>query len=464
MTISASDPTHHHSREHSELFAPHVWPSQATLEDGQLHLAGHAITDLVNQWGTPAYFLDVADLIERAEGFVESMASCGQQHGIKTSVYYASKAFSSIAVLRWVHEAGLRVDVSTEGELAVALRAGIPCKDIGLHGNNKSDTELRLAIEHRIGRVVVDSLQEIDRLSQLWQENPDGDPIPVMVRITTGVHAGGHDFIATAHEDQKFGLSLASGAAEEAIRKIIADPGLKLIGLHSHIGSQILDLEGFGQALQRLLELRAKIESTHQILIDELDIGGGYGIAYLPEDQAPTPAQIAEFLLNSVAEISTQLGVQPPEISIEPGRSIIGPAMITAYRVGTTKMVQVNPQLSRAYVSVDGGMSDNIRPALYDAKYHVQLANRTSQARPQLSRVVGKHCESGDIVIPDVDLPADITPGDVLTVAATGAYCRSLASTYNMVPRPPVIAVTATKVWPIMRRETIADLLILDEG
>lgn len=455
------------SSEGSSLEHAHVWPiSAATTGDGtatQFTLAGHRIEDLVAQWQSPAYFLDVADLKARASAFVTAMQEHGARHGIVTSVYYASKAFSSIQVVRWVHELGLRVDVATEGELAVALRAGVPGNDIGLHGNNKSDAELALALEHSVGRIVVDSIQEIDRLGQLAAENP-GTTLPVMVRVTTGVHAGGHDFIATAHEDQKFGLSLTSGAAAEAVQKVLATPGLQLTGLHSHIGSQILDLEGFGQALARLLQLRGQIQDEHSYLIPELDIGGGYGIAYLPADEAPSPDSIAEFLLSEVAKRCQELGQAPPEISIEPGRSIIGPAMITAYRVGTTKAVQVEEGFTRRYLSVDGGMSDNIRPALYGAKYHVALANRNSAAAPEHSRVVGKHCESGDIVIDDALLPGDIGPGDLLVVAATGAYCRSLASTYNMMPRPPVIAVTPEASWPIVRRETIEDLLALDLG
>lgn len=438
------------------------WPRSARIIDSEFHLAGQSLTSLVQRWGTPAFFLDVADLRYRAGGFVEGFSRVGASLGIDTAVYYASKAFSSKAVLRMVHEEGLRVDVSTEGELRTALAAGIPGEDLGLHGNNKSDAELDLAREYRVGRIVADSLEEIDRLGRLAAES--AATLPVMIRVTTGVHAGGHEFIATAHEDQKFGLSLASGAAATAIDRVLADPGLELVGLHSHIGSQILDLGGFTAAVERLLILRADVHRRTGYLVRELDIGGGYGISYLEHDQAPSAEQIAQVLLGEVSRISAELQQTPPQVSIEPGRSIVGPSMVTAYRVGTTKDVQVDETTTRRYISVDGGMSDNIRPALYGAEYTVILGNRSSSASPTTSRVVGKHCEAGDIVIQSAALPSDITRDDLLVVAATGAYCRSLASNYNMVARPPVIAVTEERQWEIVRRETIEDILSLDVG
>lgn len=434
-------------------------------DDGALSVAGADLRAVAAEHGTPAYVVDEADLRARARSYAEAFAAAfAESEGLAgADVYYAGKAFLSLAVARWVHSEGLRIDTSTAGELAVALRAGVPGEHIGLHGNNKSDEELVTAIEHRVGRIVVDSLGEIERVAALAAER--GVRAPVMVRVTTGVHAGGHDFIATAHEDQKFGLSLASGAARQAFEEILAAPSLNLIGVHSHIGSQILDLAGFEAAARSVLQLRAEIAEETGHLMPEVDLGGGYGIRYTgADDEPPSPAQIATGLATIVHAVCAELGTEIPRISVEPGRSIAGPAGLTLYRVGAVKPVALDGGGERLYVSVDGGMSDNIRPALYGAAYTAALANRTSAVEHVTARVVGKHCESGDIVVHDVALPADIGPGDLLAVPATGAYGRSMASQYNLVPRPPVLAVTEGQVRPIMRRETLEDLLALDLG
>jgi diaminopimelate decarboxylase len=327
-----------------------------------------------------------------------------------------------------------------------------------LHGNNKSDAELAAALDAGVGRVVVDSLAEIDRLSRLCTER--GATQPVLVRTTVGVEAHTHEFIATAHEDQKFGFSLAGGDALDAVRRVLAAPGLDLVGLHSHIGSQIFDAGGFEVAAHRVLGLLVQVRDELGVELPELNLGGGLGIAYTSADDPADVVDMGRSLRSIVERECTAYGLTLPSLAIEPGRGIAGPGTVTVYEVGTVKVVEG----VRTFVSVDGGMSDNIRTALYDADYTVVLASRDSTAPPMLARVVGKHCESGDIVVKDAWLPADVQPGDLLAVAATGAYCRSMASTYNHVPRPPVVAVTGAGSRVLLRRETVEDLLSLDVG
>lgn len=439
---------------------PGLWPENLTIVDGVWSLGEQPLTELAERFGTPAYLLDVPGLRARAahyrRAFTEAFAPAPVQ------VYYAGKAFLSIAVARWMHAEGLRIDTASGGELATALAAGVPGADIGLHGNNKSDEEIDSALEAGVGRIVIDSLDEIDRVEALAARR--GVRAPVMVRVTTGVHAGGHEFIATAHEDQKFGLSLAAGTAAEALSRIAGREHFELLGLHSHIGSQILDPDGFAAAARALLQLRADHAERTGMLLGELDLGGGYGIAYLPDEAEVDVTSVAGSLARTCAQECQRLGTPMPEFSFEPGRAIIGPSMLTLYRVGTVKPVPVEEGLTRWYVSVDGGMSDNIRPALYGADYHAALASRTSTAAPVLARVVGKHCESGDIVVHEVQLPGDVRAGDLLAVPATGAYGRSMASQYNLLPRPGVVAVGDGAPREIVRRETIEDVLALDLG
>jgi len=429
--------------------------------DGSLEVGGRDVRDLAAEYGTPVYVLDEADLRARARAFVTAFTEAFADLA-GADVYYASKAFASVAVDRWVHEEGMHVDVSTGGELAVALRAGVPGDALALHGNNKSDAELERALRAGVGRVVVDSLAEIDRLADLAGRLDL--PAPVMVRVTTGVHAGGHAFIATAHEDQKFGLSLASGAARAAVDAVLARPELTLLGLHSHIGSQILDLSAFEVAAGALLRLRAEVAEETGTLMPELDLGGGYGISYTGADAPPAPEEIAPALAGVVRRASADLGTPPPRVSVEPGRAVAGPAGLTLYTVGTVKPVVLDDGGERRYVSVDGGMSDNIRTALYEAEYTAAVAGRRSEAPTVVSRVVGKHCESGDIVVRDVLLPDDVARGDLLAVPATGAYGRSMASNYNLVPRPGVLAVRDGEARFVVRPETEDDLLALDLG
>ncbi len=438
---------------------PRLWSSTARKSDGVLEVGGVALTDLVAEHGSPAYVLDEADFRARARAFRDAF---GGREDVHWDVYYAGKAFLCTTVARWVVEEGLRLDVCSAGELAVAERAGVPAERIGLHGNNKSEAELARAVELGVGRIIVDSFHEIERLERITREL--GAVARVMIRVTAGVEAHTHEYIATAHEDQKFGFSINSGDALAAAAEIARTPGLELLGLHSHIGSQIFDSAGFEVAARRVLALHAQIADEIGVMMPELDLGGGFGIAYTTQDDPSDPAQLAAELTTIVSEECDARALEVPRLSIEPGRAIAGPAMCTVYEVGTVKAVELDGGAVRTYVSVDGGMSDNIRTALYDADYSATLANRASAAPALLARVVGKHCEAGDIVVKDEFLPGDIAPGDLIAVPGTGAYCRSMASNYNHVPRPPVVAVRDGESRAVIRRETIDDLLGLDVG
>ena len=434
---------------------PLLWSSTARKNAvGALEVGGVDLRDLVAEHGSPAYVLDEADFRSRARAFREAFEDY--------DVYYAGKAFLCTTVARWVAQEGLSLDVCSPGELTVALRAGFDPRRIGHHGNNKSTPELRAAVEAGVGRIVVDSFQEIDRLTEVTRET--GRTACVMVRVTAGVEAHTHEYIATAHEDQKFGFSISSGDALEAVRRVQQAAGLELLGLHSHIGSQIFDTSGFEVAARRVLTLHAQVSRELGVTMPELDLGGGFGIAYTTQDDPSDPAQLATELTKIVEHECRALDVPVPSLSIEPGRAIVGPSMCTVYEVGTVKEVGLDAGASRTYVSVDGGMSDNIRTALYDADYSCTIASRRSDAVPVLGRVVGKHCEAGDIVVKDEFVPGDIAPGDLLAVAGTGAYCRSMASNYNHVLRPPVVAVSEGASTVVVRRETEEDLLRTDVG
>ncbi len=436
--------------------SPAIWPRSARRDGGVLAVGGMDVRELAGTYGTPLMLCDEADFRSRCSDYRDAF-------GADAGVFYAAKAFCSRAALRWVSDEGLGVDVCTGGELEVALAAGVPPDMITMHGNNKSLAELTRAVQVGVGHIVLDSFEEIARLA--FVVDPDGMSQParrprVLVRVTTGVEAHTHEFMATAHDDQKFGFSLASGAADEAVRRVLACPDLELAGLHSHIGSQIFDTAGFEVAAHRVLELAVRIRDEHRMEIDELDLGGGFGIAYTDEDSAPEVKELAQSIRDIVDRQCRAAGLSRPRLTVEPGRGIAGPGTITIYEVGTIKDVDG----LRTYVSVDGGMSDNIRTALYDATYTCALVSRASDAPPMLTRVVGKHCESGDIVVRHAYLPSDLAPGDLLAVAATGAYCRSISSNYNHVPRLPVVAVRDGQARPIVRRETLADLLRLDVG
>ncbi|GAB3281429.1 diaminopimelate decarboxylase [Actinocorallia lasiicapitis] len=428
--------------------APLVWPRTARREDGALTVGGVDVRDLAREFGTPLYVYDEQDVRERAREFKSAFEG--------GSVHYAGKAALNGALVRWLHEEGLGLDVCSGGELALALAVGFPPEKITMHGSNKSADELIMGLEAGVGRIVLDSYEEITRLA--YHAERLGLRPKVMIRVTTGVEAHTHEFIATAHDDQKFGFSRSSGAALEAVRRIVALPQLELVGLHSHIGSQIFETDGFEVAAHRVAELLVAIKEEHGLVLPELDLGGGFGIAYLGSDDPIDVKVLADNMRRIVAKECLSYGLPVPTLTVEPGRAISGPGGITLYEIGTIKDVDG----IRTYVSVDGGMSDNLRTALYGAEYTAALVSRESSAKPILCRIVGKHCESGDIVVRDLWLPEDIAPGDLVAVAATGAYCRSMASNYNFLPKPAVVAVRDGKGRVIVRRETPADLLRLD--
>lgn len=421
--------------------------------DGELEVGGVTASSLVAEFGSPLYVLDESDVRARAAETLDAFRTEFSRIGTEAKVYFAGKALLTIEVARWMSELGLGVDVASGGELAVALAARVDPKRIGMHGNNKSDSELEVAVSVGIGSVVIDSAEEVVRLAAIAQRL--GRVQPVLLRVNSGVHASTHDFLATSHEDQKFGVALEDAA--EIVQSIRAHNSLSFRGLHCHIGSQIFDTAGFNESARRLLTLTSTLRETGEVA--ELNLGGGFGIAYTAADDPMPIAEIAKELADIVRDTAAELNTPLPVVSVEPGRSIIGPAGLTLYSVGTVKSVALSAGGSRRYVSVDGGMSDNIRPALYGAQYTARLANRESPAQPALSRVVGKHCESGDIVVDEVHLPSDTARGDLLTVAATGAYCWSLSSNYNYVPRPAIVSVRDGVARVIVRAETEADLL-----
>jgi diaminopimelate decarboxylase len=440
----------------NELLPPLWSRTVRRTDDGALEVGGVDVRELAADYGTPAYVLDEADFRARVAAFRDSFADAFGESG--ADVYYAGKAFLCTQVARWIAADGIGLDVCTGGELAVALRGGVPPERIAMHGNNKSDSEITRALAAGIRRIIIDSGPEIDRVADAARQL--GLRAPVMLRVNVGVEAHTHEYIATAHEDQKFGIALS--AALDAALRSLARPELDLRGLHSHIGSQIFDTSGFEVAAHRLLALHARLTREHGAVLPELDLGGGFGVAYTSQHDPDDAKALAGSLADIVLTECRVLGVDVPKVIVEPGRAIAGPSTFTLYRVGVIKDVELEHGASRRYVAVDGGMSDNIRTALYDADYSCTLASRTSPAQPLLTRVVGKHCEAGDIVVKDEFLPSDLVPGDLLAVPGTGAYCRSMASQYNHVPRPPVIAVADGVARPVVRRETEDDLLALD--
>ena len=434
-----------------------MWSSHVKT-GAELTISSIPATALAKEFGTPAFIMDEADFRERASAWNTALANAfGSNTGV---VYYAAKAFICVEVARWIKDLGIGIDVCTGGELAVALKGGINPAKIEVHGNNKSVVEIEKAVSVGVGTIVIDSLYEIERVAAAATKH--GVVQKVLLRLTPGIESHTHESIATAHEDVKFGFSIASGAAWSAITQVRTYSSLELRGFHAHIGSQIFENDSFEISAQRLIELLAKYRDEYSAELPELDLGGGYGIAYLPGENSLDPASTMKDLATVVTAQCAEHKLAIPRISIEPGRAIVGPTMFTLYEVGTVKDVTLENGAIRRYVSVDGGMSDNLRPALYDAQYFAALANRTSSAPKVSSRIVGKHCETGDIVIREIDLENDILPGDLLATPATGAYGRSMATNYNHVPRPPVIAVKDGKARVILRRETEADLLGLD--
>lgn len=445
-------------------FDPTIWPKNLHRNDqGEAIFAGVAVSDLAEEYGTPLYLYDVAMLRERAVQIQRVFTQEFERVGSDVTVYYASKAFLSSDVTRIVLDAGLNIDVSTGGELSMALSAGAPGPRLGLHGNNKSDAELELAIRAQVGTIVVDYPGEIARIAAIASKV--GRKQAVRLRVRTGVHAHTHEFLATAHEDQKFGVSLAEAPA--LVAQIRSLPTLEFRGLHAHIGSQIFGADGFAASVAVLLNLHAQLLADGPV--PELNIGGGFGIAYTEADDPMPIETIASTLADTLAQSAAELGLTTlPNIAIEPGRWVVGPTGVTLYRTGALKDVSLTSEagqpVTRRYLSVDGGMSDNARPALYGADYQVRLAGRSSDADPVLIRLAGKHCESGDIVVNDDYLPSDVAENELLLVAATGAYCWSLSSNYNFLARPAVVGVEAGVAQLWIRGETISDLLARDVG
>jgi len=438
-------------------FAKNVFSLNATF-NGELSIAGIKASTLAKEFATPLFVIDEDDFRSRATSWKSALDKhFGAQAG---HVYYASKAFISVEVAKWINEIGIGLDVCTGGELAVALAAGFPADRIEVHGNNKSEAEIEAAIVAGCATIVLDSFHEIERVNRI--AGAHNAIQKVLLRLTPGVEAHTHESISTAHEDVKFGFSIASGAAWKAVEEVEAAPHLRLAGIHSHIGSQIFVADGFEVAASRLIAFLAQFRDHFNRELPELDLGGGYGIAYLADETTMDPDQIMARLAEIVKEQCAAHSLVVPTVSIEPGRAIAGPSTTTLYEVGTTKVVTLENGANRRYISVDGGMSDNIRPSLYQAEYLAILANRESTESVRDSRIVGKHCESGDIIIRSIDLPGDIDAGDLLAIPATGAYGRSMASNYNHMARPAVVAVKSGTARVILRRETTADLLSLD--
>lgn len=441
---------------------PKIWPRTAKRNSqGEIEIGGVGVRELIRRHGSPLYVVDQEDFEARLMQTKRAFSEAAQRNGTSAKLYYASKALLTSDIVRWVDQAGLSIDVSTGGELAVALAAGIPGERIGLHGNNKSLVEIGRAISAGVGAIVIDSELEIERIASV--ATAQGKTQAVRLRVNSGVHAHTHEYLATAREDQKFGIAISD--VPDLVAKIRSHSHLRFLGLHSHIGSQIFVVDGFIASAERLLDLHAELLRGGDV--PELNLGGGFGISYTQADRPMDIAQMADRIIAAVAQKCQQLGIAIPKLAFEPGRTIAGPAGVTLYSVGTIKDVLVSDSgaaATRKYVSVDGGMSDNARPALYEAEYSVALASRVSNATPTLSRVVGKHCESGDIVVRHDYLPSDVAVNDLLAVPATGAYCFSLSSNYNFLTRPAVVAVKAGSTKVLIKAETEQDLLSRDMG
>lgn len=442
--LDASDPN---------ALADGVWPEGTERVDGALRFGGADVREIAAQHGTPFLLVDETVARSRARRIREAFEAAFPA----VDVYYAGKALLTADVARWMRAEGLKIDVCTGGELTIALRAGIEPAAIGFHGNNKGEREIEAGVTAGVGTFVLDSPIEAERVAAAAARA--GRVQRVRLRISVGVHASTHEFLATSHEDQKFGVPVDEAPA--LVARIRELPSLELVGLHTHIGSQIFDASGFAESARRMLALHAELGASAPL--EELNLGGGFGIAYTAADRPEPIEHIAASLADAVRAAADELGVPVPRIAIEPGRWIVGPAGVTVYTVGTVKPVRLDAG-TRTYVSVDGGMGDNPRPALYGAQYSARIASRTSAAAPALARVAGHHCESGDIVVDAEWLPEDVAPGDLLAVAATGAYCHALASNYNATPRPPVLAVRDGAVRELVRRESIDDLLARDTG
>ncbi|HTL84310.1 MAG TPA: diaminopimelate decarboxylase [Acidimicrobiia bacterium] len=423
-------------------------PASAAVDDaGRVSIGGVSLADIASEFGTPCYVYDEDEIRARCRAYVARFGA---------GAAYASKAFLCTAMARLVEEEGMHLDVATGGELHVALHAGFPAERIVFHGNNKSEEELRAALTAGIGRIAVDSTNELERLEQLVGA---GAPAPrVMIRVRPGVEAHTHEYIETGAEDSKFGFSLERGDALEAARRVVERGVLRFAGLHCHIGSHVFRLDSFTRAIEKMVGLVRALEDATGALVEELNVGGGLGVRYLPEDTPPSIDEYAAVLQESVAKALADAGTRSrPMLMVEPGRSIVATAGLTLYTVGTIK------DGARLYVAVDGGMSDNLRPVTYGARYETFLPERATAERPLIATIAGKHCEQGDIIVKDARLPADLAVGDLLATPVTGAYGYAMASNYNKVTRPAVVFVRAGQARRVVRRESPDDLVRLDE-
>jgi diaminopimelate decarboxylase len=411
-------------------------PDSAEVVDGRLQIGGCDLIDLAVEFGTPVFVYDEEHLRERCREAVRVFGD---------GVAYATKAFLCGAMARLAHEEGMCLDVATGGELHVALNAGVPADRLVLHGNNKSMAELRMAVHAGVGRIVVDSFDELDRLDVLFAET--GTAPKVLLRLTPGVKAETHDYIATGHDDSKFGFTVSTGAAAAAIERAGASDAVGLVGVHAHIGSQVFVVSSFAKAAAVIAEVAAPFG------LAEMSVGGGLGVPYVSDERAPTITEWGTAVLDACAAAGVTA-----RVTAEPGRSIVAAAAVTLYEVGTIKRL---PDI-RTYVSIDGGMSDNPRPVLYGSGYEAFLPRAVEADREETVTIVGKHCESGDVLVRDAAVPADLAVGDILGTAVTGAYGHSMGSNYNKVMRPPVVFVSDGDARLVVRRETFDDLTRLD--
>ncbi|MEX0868879.1 MAG: diaminopimelate decarboxylase [Nitriliruptoraceae bacterium] len=425
------------------------WPmTQARDDAGVMTLGGVAATALARQFGTPLWVVDEDDLRARCRAYRSGFPG--------VEIAYASKAWCTTGIVQVVVDEGLWIDVASAGELHTVRNAGAEMSRVIFHGNNKSVAELDMALDGGVGRIVVDSFAELDRLEAAAAAR--GVRVACHLRITPGIDAHTHEYVRTGHDDAKFGFTLSLGLADDAMQRASAAEHLDLCGIHAHIGSQIFGVEPFVANAEVLIDLLARWRDDHGITLDEVNLGGGMGIRYTHEDHPVDVAHYGRAVLGAVDERCAAHGLERPRLFVEPGRAIVGPSTVTLYEVGTIKTL---PGLT-TWVSVDGGMSDNIRPALYDAEHEVALASRDSTAEPRAVTVVGKHCESGDVIREHAPLPADVAVGDLLAVAATGAYTESMASNYNRLPRPAAVLVRDGEARTLLRRETLDDLLRRD--
>jgi len=429
----------------------HYYGTSAVNEAGHLEIGGVDTLQIVESFGTPVYVYDVALIRERARGFKKTF----ERLGVTAQVAYASKAFSTIAMVQLANEEGLSLDVVSGGELYTAIAANFPVERIHFHGNNKSKEELEMAIEHQIGCIVVDNFYELELLQELCEQKQA--KMKILLRVTPGIEAHTHDYILTGQEDSKFGFDLQNGQAEEALLKGMDSSYLEVLGLHCHIGSQIFDTTGFVLAAKKIIERLNEWKNRHQFTTKVLNLGGGFGIRYTSEDQPIQPSEYVEVIIQEVQSKVAEYNMEMPEIWIEPGRSLVGDAGTTLYKIGSRKNV---PNV-RNYLAIDGGMSDNIRPSLYQAKYEAVLANKPLQKAEEVVSIAGKCCESGDMLIWDLPLPKT-NDEDILAVFCTGAYGYSMANNYNRIPRPPVVFVENKKATLVVKRESYEDLIKLD--